>query len=152
MDNVVGGIEKGVGKLLGGLSDLLKGLFVPRDGYFQERIDEIRSEFVLMDSVMATVDEIQSFFNESSFDEAPKISINMGNSRGQFNYGKTSYALDLSWYKEYKPSVDIILSGIMWLFFIWRVFIGLPSILGGVGTSISFATDVQEANLKGGKK
>lgn len=42
----------------------------------------------------------------------------------------------MSWYARYKPSVDIILSGILWIVFVWNTFKTLPSIINGVGGQV----------------
>lgn len=39
--------------------------------------------------------------------------------------------MDLTWYAEYKGTVDGILSAFILLWFVWRVFLSLPGIIAG---------------------
>lgn len=41
--------------------------------------------------------------------------------------------LDLSWYLPYKPYGDMVLSGFMWLSFLWLLFKRFPAIISGEG-------------------
>lgn len=38
---------------------------------------------------------------------------------------------DLAWYKPFKPYGDLVFTGFAYVFFIWRIFIRLPSIISG---------------------
>lgn len=52
--------------------------------------------------------------------------------------------IDLTWYAEYKTTMDYILSAFLWLLFLWRVFLNLPSILEGLpGISVFFPTSAE---------
>ena len=48
------------------------------------------------------------------------------------NFGNMS-AINLSWYAPYKQTVDNIVSGFLWLAFVWLVFKRVPNIIQGVG-------------------
>ena len=48
--------------------------------------------------------------------------------------GGTLTILDLSWYSEYKPMVDMFVSACLYLAFFWNLFKNMPSILQGVST------------------
>lgn len=50
-----------------------------------------------------------------------------------YDYGGKEVALDLAWYQKYKPSVDGIVSGFMWLGYLWMLFTKAPDILNGMG-------------------
>lgn len=66
----------------------------------------------------------------SNLKDAPSISMNI-NIRGVV---KSVNIIDLSWYTQFKSYGDTIMSGIMWLFFIWSTYKKLPSIISGVSS------------------
>ena len=77
----------------------------------------------------------------------PKVPLRLSAATGSIDWGEDTYILDLSWYEPYKPTVDTLVSGILWLLFGWNLYKRVPSILNGIGVS-------QEPNPsgKGGKK
>lgn len=114
-----------------GIANVLKFLFIPSDDYFDNKINPIKDKFAFVNDIIDTIDIISDFFNSTDFDEAPSIRINLGSANSKYNYGGSTSAIDLSWYADYKPSVDLIMSSILWVFFIWQVFIKLPGIISG---------------------
>lgn len=69
----------------------------------------------------------------SSNSSAPSIQIDFSKAQSAYgyNYGGQSEVLDLSWYAQYKPTVDALLSGFLWMLFLWGVFKHAPSIITG---------------------
>lgn len=65
--------------------------------------------------------------------EPPVIFIHLEDATGKYNYGGTEKALDMSWYEPYKEDVDNIISGFMWLAFLWLVFKRAADIINGAG-------------------
>ncbi len=65
--------------------------------------------------------------------EPPVIFIHLEDATGKYNYGGTEKALDMSWYEPYKKDVDNIISGFMWLAFLWLVFKRAADIINGAG-------------------
>lgn len=55
--------------------------------------------------------------------------------------------LDLSWYTPYKPTVDKLISGFLWIAFLWGLFKRAPDIISGAGI-----TENKIDDLKGGKR
>lgn len=81
--------------------------------------------------------ELRSRLNSGT---PPKIPIHLSAAEGNINWGDDSYILDMTWYARYKPSVDSIISGIMWLCFGWAIYKRIPDILSGVGLTVENAT------------
>ena len=82
--------------------------------------------------IIDSAQQITSIFTTSTFDEdIPVITMNLGKAESKYNYGGVVTALDFSWFAKYKPTTDAILSGILWLLFIWRLFVKLPGIING---------------------
>lgn len=104
---------------------------MPEGDFIKDKVSYLRSKFGIIDSVSGTVSVLGDFFDTVSDGVPPKIEMHLNKAESEYNYGDTAVALDMSWYARYKPTVDVILSSMIWLFFVWRVFVKLPSIIGG---------------------
>ena len=127
--------------ILDGLSEL----FVPDEDYLSEKVAAIRERFAFADSIMETADSIKTAVYGSGKDGAPRITINLNAAESKYNYGGSALALDMSWYSRYKPAVDTVLSSILWVTFVWRVFVALPNIISGIGGSVVGYYESQDA-------
>lgn len=115
---------------------------MPEGDFIKDKVSDLRSRFGIIDSVSGTVGVIEDFFETVANGVPPKIEIHLNKADSKYDYGEVAYALDMTWYAKYKPTVDTILSSMMWLFFVWRVFVKLPSLIGGV------SGDVETASLR----
>ncbi len=122
-------------KIIELLGELLKALFVPSDDYFPDKIDTIRSKFAFADSVVDTVQVFVNFFQNNSFGESPTITVNLSSS-GSIDYGTSSKAIDFKWYEPFKPTVDLLISSILWVVFVWNTFKDLSNIINGGGSFV----------------
>lgn len=116
------------GVLVQSIIDALSAVFVPSEGYLDTKVMELRASFPLFDSVLTSAKTLRSLFNFGS--TPPIIYIDLGASTS-WNIGSKVVFIDMTWYAKYKPTVDIILSVFLWLFFLWRVFLSLPGIISG---------------------
>ena len=132
------GIAESIGNLANnikeGLIDGLKGLFVPEEGYFDSKFQELTAKFAFWRSITDTIDVFKNFFENHNFNEPPTITVNLSSAQGDYDYGQSAMAIDLSWYEPYRDVVDAILSGILWLFFVWNTWNDLPNLINGVST------------------
>ena len=113
--------------LLAGLSYM----FVPSADYLSAKVDAIRAEFGFADGIIAGAEMIRDMF--SGLDpEPPVIWIDLTATRGSYYIGEKVKFLDMTWYAEYKPTVDKLLSALIWIVFIWQTFKRLPGIISGV--------------------
>lgn len=111
--------------------DGLRSLFFPSEDFISSKFNGLKDEFVFVSSITDAVDLISTTFEDLS-DEPPVISLDLSAAEGKYNYGSTAVSFDLSWYIRYKSIVDSVLSAIILVFFLWRVFKNLPSIISGV--------------------
>lgn len=111
--------------------DGLRSLFFPSEDFISSKFNGLKDEFVFVSSITNAVDLISATFEDLS-DEPPVISLDLSAAEGNYNYGSTAVSFDLSWYVRYKPYVDSVLSSILIVFFLWRVFKHLPSIISGI--------------------
>ena len=58
---------------------------------------------------------------------------------------RDSYKISFSWYAPYKEYVDAIFIAFVYIFFVWRIFIKLASIIRGTGGDIVMVHDFPEA-------
>ena len=113
--------------LLAGLSYM----FVPSADYLSAKVEAIRAEFGFADGIIAGAEMIRDMF--SGLDpEPPVIWIDLTATRGSYYIGEKVKFLDMTWYAEYKPTVDKLLSALIWIVFIWQTFKRLPGIISGV--------------------
>lgn len=135
-----------IDRFLNGFSNLFKSLFVPSSGFFDAKVNYMKSKFSFYEAISSTGAAILDFFTETDFSEPPKITVNLSAARSKYNYGETAVCLDMSWYEEYKPYVDAFLSGVLWLVFGWNTFKNLPSIISGVTTAANVSTEISKAS------
>lgn len=67
----------------------------------------------------------------SAQNEPPKIMLNLSRTEGSYDIGEDTVMVDFSWYERFKPTVDVFLSGLIWIVFAWNVYKKLPGILSG---------------------
>ena len=132
MDRIAEGIESLASGIVSGITDGIKAIFVPSEDFLIEKVETIREEFSFVDSVMEIGDAFGVMFNATRSGKVPYIEISMSGVKSKYYYGDTLVVLDMSWYAPYKPYVDVILSAMMWAFFLWRLFVHTPGIISGL--------------------
>lgn len=114
----------------------IKNIFVPDKDFLSDKVQSIRDKFGIVDSVTGTVDILEDFFVDVASGVPPKIEIDLSKADSQYDYGASAYALDMEWYAKYKPTVDVVLSAIIWVLFAWRIFVRMPSIISGFSSNV----------------
>ena len=51
----------------------------------------------------------------------------------KYTQQQTVKVIDFSWYAPFKTYGDLIITGFVYAFFLWRIFINLPNIIHGLG-------------------
>ena len=84
---------------------------------------------------------------------APSIPIDLGAAQSPHGavYGGQLEMLDLSWYTPYKKTVDDLVSGFLWLFFLWALFRHAPAVISGVGLTASRSSDIAQGHKGRGR-
>ena len=84
---------------------------------------------------------------------APSIPINLAAAQSHYgyDYGGEVEGLDLSWYAPYKSTVDHLISGFLWLLFLWGLWKNAPNIISGSGILSNRVEDIKSGE-KGKKK
>lgn len=128
-DNFIG---KKIVELIG---DLLKFLFVPSDDSINNLVNSVKSHFGFIDTINNTSAMIKDMFNDTS--KLPKVTLTLKDNN---IYNGEITVIDLSWYAPFKEYGDLIISAFIYVFFFWRVFVNLPSIISGTGGAINDTT------------
>lgn len=110
----------------------MERLFFPDFNSIGDKYNQLLNKFGFLSSISDTVSEITNIFNLSYENpEPPVIYMDLSQAESEYDYGDRAVALDLSWYARYKPTVDNLLSALMWGFFIWNTYTHIPDILNG---------------------
>ena len=116
-----------------GISNVLKDLFIPEDGYLNDRISSIRNKFAFADSILSTAQGLLNMFNSISGNNAPSITVHLSSKTSGAFYGDKDIVISLEWYKPYKPTIDALISGILWAGYIWLIIKRVPELIKGSG-------------------
>ncbi len=94
-------------------------------------ISSVTDKFRFVDTVKNTIEEYKVMF--SSVETLPKMYINLPENKW---LSGEILLIDLAWYAPFKQYGDLIISAFIYVFFVWRIFIKLPNIIGGFGGQI----------------
>ena len=131
IEPIPGQITQAVSDAAAEVKEAVQSLVVPDEDYLTDKVNTLCAEFAFADSIVRTGQALHLGLAGVTT-EPPVIYIDLGASRGSYNIGGTVPFLDLRWYAEYKPTVDLIISAFLWACFAWRMLIKLPGIISGM--------------------
>ena len=120
-------------KLIELLGDLLEFLFVPSEDVINGLVDSVKSKFSFIDTINTSVVNIEDVLQGAT--PAPTLTVHVNST--EFTKEQELKILDLSWYVQFKKYGDMILTGFIYAFFFWRIYIALPNIISGAGGAIN---------------
>ena len=109
-------------------------LFKPDEALLSEITDTFKGKF----GFFSTLKQFGSdLFGMTPETEPPVIWVHLENAESKYgyNYGDKQKIFDMTWYQKYKASVDGLLSGFLWLGYLWLLFKRAPAILNGMQLS-----------------
>ena len=113
-------------KLIEMLSDTFTSLFVPSESNVEEISNTVDEKFGFIDSINLCIETIQDMIN------------NIENGSAVFEldidspwYSGTVTLFDLAWYSPFKTYGDLVFTGFAYVFFVFRIYKSIPSILNG---------------------
>lgn len=131
-------------KIIEFLKDLLNSLFVPDQANIDNLVNTVKDKFAFIDTVNLAIESMQNMFN--NINTMPSYSIEVGAT--QYTDKMTIKVIDLAWYAPYKKYGDLVIAGFAYVFFLWRLFITIPSIVNGVAGSVQANNNIQNFNDK----
>ena len=138
--------------LIDAFRTLLQSLFAPSSDFIETKVDALVAKYPHFNVFIGLGTQLKSYF-VSLGATPPIIYIDLGASDGDINWGDDRFAfIDLSWYAEYKPTMDAILGGFIWLWLAWRVFLSLPGIISGASGAAGSVLRYSERSTRTGSK
>lgn len=144
LKGVVSGIVDG---LLDGLSSLLTDLFSPSEEAVDKLNTEVDTKLPLIGDLQSLGDDLVSTLEnpgKSVKDLRMTTVVDLGKGSGQIKGAGQINLLDVSWYMEYKPLVDDIIIGFVWLVFLWNLYGALPSIIHGGASALHTTSEIRK--------
>lgn len=119
-------------KLIEMLSDTLTILFVPDESNVDELTNTVDEKFGFIDSIELCIDTVQDMINNIENGSAVfKVDIDSPWYSGEVTL------FDLAWYVPFKTYGDLVFTGFAYIFFIFRVYKSIPSIINGFSSVTS---------------
>ena len=120
------------------IAEKIGALFKPDEALFTEITDTFKGKFGFFSTLKQFGNDLFGMTPET---EPPVIWVHLENAESKFgyNYGDKQKIFDMTWYQKYKASVDGLLSGFLWLGYLWLLFKRAPAILGGMQLSVDDA-------------
>lgn len=129
-EDVIAGVISLRGTIYNGVITAIEFVFVPSEGYVDAKIEALTAEYAFADSIAKTGVNLKGFLLGLG-SQPPIIYIDLGASNGSYNIGGKTVFIDLTWYAQYKGTMDLIISAFLWLWFAWRMLLSLPGIIQG---------------------
>lgn len=138
------------GRIADAFKALLESLFAPDTALMQEISTTFTDKFPFL-PVLSRVG--RDLFGMTADSEPPVIWIHLEDAEGKYIYGGKTKVLDMSFYKRYKADADKLISGFLWLGFLWLLFKRASAIIQGseMLTEYSEAIDRGYRERKGKK-
>ena len=136
--------------IVAGISDVLRGAV--KEVEQLAPVQAVQAKF----AVIAIIYNVVDVFLKKITDDItpPIIYVDMTKSKSATITSDNDQIpiLDMSFYEPYKPYGDLILSGILWTFFLWRLWVRAPDIISGAGMVIIDGTKISNYQTDDKKK
>lgn len=141
-------IVQGIAKVL---ADVLTWAFAISDTFIATKVDALTLKYPYLDTFLALGVDLKTFLLGLGT-TPPVIYINLGATNGSYNIGGQEVFMDLSWYAAYKPTMDAILGGFIWLWLAWRIYLSIPGIISGASGVWGAFSRHGESSMRAGNK
>lgn len=133
--------------ILSGLKTLFLSLFSPSADFMESKVTALKEKYPFVDTFSSLGVTFKSFFQNIG-SKPPIIWIDLGAGSGWFPMGGRVKFLDLSWYSQFKPLMDNISGGFLWLWTGWRLFQSAPGIISGASGMFGQARTEHERSFR----
>ncbi len=125
--DAIGAVPQAV---VAGLRSALEALFVPDPDFIPNKVAALQAQYTFLEPMQQTGEDLKLFFQNIG-SQPPIIWIDLGAGTGWYPMGGKVKFIDLTWYSQYKPTVDPIIGGFIWLWAAWRLLHAAPGIISG---------------------
>ena len=119
-------------KIIELLGELLKGLFIPSEERITALQNTVVSKFDFIESIKIAINSFLDIIN--NLGNAPVLHLNLGSTK--YTDEMEVAVIDLNWYKPYKQYGDVVLTGIIYAFYLFRLFYSAPGIISGASSGL----------------
>lgn len=117
-------------KIIDLFSDLFEFLFVPSGDGLEDIYYLVEQKFNFVDSIKIGINALKNSLD--NVNSVPTYSLDVNSKY----YTGDLKILDLSWYAPFKPYGDLVITGFVYIFFLWRLFVKVPSIVNGISSGV----------------
>ena len=128
------------------LKDFFKSLFVPSEERITGLQNTVMSKFDFINSIKTAISSFNDIIN--NLGNAPVLHLELGSTK--YTDKMTVKVIDLNWYKPYKKYGDVVLTGVFYAFYLWRLYNRISDIIRGVGSGAIDVINISE--VQGGKR
>lgn len=136
--------------LINALKTVFTDLFVPSESFLQTSVDSLFGKYPFLQYFTTLGDSLLSFFKGLG-SKPPIIYIDLGAAEGSYAIGGKVAFIDLTWYSRYKPTMDAVLGGFLWLWFSWRLYLAAPGIISGVSGAVGSVHSYEKSQERSGR-
>lgn len=129
-------------KIIELLGELLQKLFIPKEESFTKFENVFKEKLSFIDSIKEGINSVKNMLN--NIESCPKFTIDIDS---KYYKGELT-VIDLAWYSQYKTYGDIVITGFVYVFFFWRIFVHIPNIIHGISSVGDITTDVKQTDVK----
>ena len=150
IEKIYQGIIDLPGRIAEAFKALLESLFAPDAVLMQEIATTFTDKFPFLPVLNRVGNDL---FGMTADSEPPVIWVHLEKAEGKYYYGEKQKILDMSFYQRYKADGDKLISGFLWLGFLWLLFKRASAIIQGgeMLTEYSEAIDRGYRERKGKK-
>ena len=125
------------------IAEKVGALFTPDQALVTEITDTFKGKFGFLSTLKQFGDDL---FGMTAETEPPVIWVHLENAESKFGYtyGDKQKILDFTWYQKYKANVDTLISGFLWLGFLWLLFKRAASIIQGGEMLMEYVHDFDQ--------
>lgn len=146
-ENVVDTILDIPSSIISGIETLLKFLFIPEDGFFEDHLYELRHHFSFADSFAKAFEYIVSLFDSEA--QAPTFHFDFSSLSTSWDYGGKDVVVNMNWFDPWRDTVKTVISCFMWLVFAVNTYRDLPGIINGAGSAAHSTAGIEKELAKG---
>lgn len=115
---------------------MLEEVFIPNEEKMEEIVTKVREKFEFIEGIKTSITDLEDIL--SGLEPAPSLSINIGETK--YTNARTVKIIDLSWYAPFKGIGDAVLTGFIYISFLWSLFIHAPGFFSGASGAVDTIT------------